>query len=131
MCEIWASIQSVQEMNIEEIRQYCIDKKGVTEGLPFGPDVLVFKVMNKMFALLALEATPHSINLKCEPELALELRAQYPAVKPGYHMNKQHWNTISVDGSFNDSQLREWIDNSYNLIVATLKKADREKLITL
>ena len=118
-------------MNIEEIRQYCLAKKGVTEGLPFGPDTLVFKVMNKMFALMALEATPVSVNLKCDPELALELRAQYPAVKPGYHMNKQHWNTVSADGSFSDLQLREWVDNSYELIVASLKKADKETLKNL
>lgn len=125
------SVQTAVKMNIEEIRQYCLCKKGVTEGLPFGPNTLVFKVMNKMFALVPLEATPASVNLKCDPELALELRAQYPAVQPGYHMNKQHWNTVSVDGSFGDAQLREWIDNSYSLIVASLKKADQEKLKTL
>ncbi len=131
MCEIWGLETKSDKMNIEEIRQYCLDKKGVTEGLPFGPDTLVFKVMNKTFALMALEATPTSVNLKCDPELALELRAQYPAVKPGYHMNKQHWNTVSVDGSFSDAQLREWIDNSYDLIVASLKKADKETLKNL
>ena len=80
---------------------------------------------------MALEATPTSVNLKCDPEQALELRAKYPAIKPGYHMNKVHWNTISVDGSFNNSQLRKWIDNSYELIVKSLKKADQEILKTL
>ena len=88
-------------MNIEEFRQYCLSKKGVTEEFPFGPDTLVFKVMGKMFALTNLDGD-FSINLKCDPDLAIDLREQYPAVLPGYHMNKKHWNTIAIDGSLSN-----------------------------
>ena len=109
----------MNEMNIENIREYCIRKKAVTEGFPFDDSTLVFKVGGKMFALLSLEET-HSINLKCDPELALTLREQYDAVEPGYHMNKKHWNTIALDGSIPDTRIREWIDHSYDLIVESL-----------
>ncbi len=106
-------------MNIEEFREYCLSLNGVTESMPFGPDTLVFKVMEKMFALTNLSGD-FSINLKCEPERALQLREEFPAVLPGYHMNKQHWNTVIIDGSIEDETLRSWIAISYDLIVASL-----------
>jgi len=102
-------------MNIEELRDFCLSLPGVTEHFPFDETTLVFKVNGKMFALTDLEG-PLSVNLKCDPELALELREHYPAVRPGYHMNKQHWNTVDIDGSVSDSLLREWIMISYKLI---------------
>ena len=111
-------------MNIEEIRNYCLALKGATEGFPFGEDTLVFKVGDKMFALMNLYGDL-SLNLKCDPELAVELREKYSAVKPGYHMNKTHWNTVMVDGSFPESKLREWINHSYQLIVDSLPKSRR------
>ncbi len=113
-------------MNIEEVREYCLLKKHVTEGFPFDDTTLVFKVMNKMFALLNLESD-HSINLKCNPEKAIELRAHYDFVLPGYHMSKKHWNTIVLDGRVSDSLLREWIDESYNLIVAGFPKKVKDE----
>lgn len=114
-------------MNIEAIRTYCLNKKGTEETMPFGDDTLVFKVMGKMFALTNLEGEL-SLNLKCDPELALDLRERYPAVLPGYHMNKQHWNTIVMDGSVSKKQVCEWIDHSYNLVVSSLTKKLREAL---
>lgn len=114
-------------MNIEEYRDYCLAKKGVTEGFPFGPDVLVFKVMGKMFALTNVEGFV-SINLKCEPEKALDLREQYHAVKPGYHMSKKHWNTVAVNDDASDELIYGWIDDSYDLIVKTLTKKLKEEL---
>ena len=116
-------------MNFDSLRAYCLAKKEVTEGTPFGPDVLVFKVAGKMFALTGIGDHPTTVNLKCDPERAIELRERYEAVQPGYHMNKTHWNTIALDGSLSDAELRELIDHSYTLIVQSLKKADRERLL--
>ncbi len=112
-------------MNIEEFREYCLSKKGVDEGLPFGPDVLVFKVMGKMFALASLNQEEFTANLKCDPDRAEQLRAEHEEIRPGYHMNKQHWNTVSFEGSLEDDFLRELIDHSYDLIVAGLPKKVR------
>lgn len=109
-------------MNVEEIREYCLSLKAVTEGFPFGETTLVFKVMGKMFCLCGLENQPASCNVKCDPEKAIELREEYEGVNPGYHMNKQHWNTIVFDGSFSDELGRQWILDSYDLIVAGLPK---------
>jgi predicted DNA-binding protein (MmcQ/YjbR family) len=114
-------------MNIEDIRNYCISKKGVTEGFPFDNDTLVFKVAGKMFALVNLEGDLR-INLKCEPSKALELREQFTAVIPGYHMNKKHWNTVKIDGLIKDNLVMEWIDNSYNLVIEKLTLAERNSL---
>ncbi|MBE9480273.1 MAG: MmcQ/YjbR family DNA-binding protein [Bacteroidetes bacterium] len=114
-------------MNIEDIREYCLCKKGVTESLPFDEDTLVFKVLDKMFALASLEGDL-SINLKCNPEKAIELREQYPAVQPGYHMNKKHWNTVMIDRSVSDKLVKQWIDDSYKLVVSKLTKKQKEKL---
>jgi predicted DNA-binding protein (MmcQ/YjbR family) len=115
-------------MNIEQIREYCLKKKGVTEEFPFDEETLVFKVMGKIFLLASLESFPLQINIKCDPEKAFELREEYEAVQPGYHMNKKHWNTIIIDGSVPVKQVFEWIDDSYNLVVAGLKKSDLKKL---
>lgn len=103
-------------MDIESLREYCLSKPGAEETLPFGPDTLVFKVNNKVFLLTGLDATPLRFNVKCDPEKALELREEYPCVLPGFHMNKKHWNTIVVDGSVANRQLKEWIDWSYELV---------------
>ena len=104
-------------MDIEFLRDYILQKPGVTEGFPFGEDVLVFKVNNKLFLLLSLNAQPLQFNAKCNPDEALELREEYPdAVLPGYHMNKKHWNTIIIDGTLTNKQLLQMIDNSYNLV---------------
>jgi len=102
-------------MDIVELRDYCISKPNVTESFPFDEDTLVFKVNGKMFALTNLIGDL-TINLKCNPEKAIELREMYPAVEPGYHMNKQHWNTIRIDGSISTSLIKEWIDHSYSLV---------------
>ncbi len=115
-------------MDIEKIRNYCLRKPHVTEGFPFNEDTLVFKVMNKMFCLLNL-TPPHTINLKCDPEFALELREQYDAVKPGYHMNKKHWNTIELDGSIQVKEITKWIDHSYELVAKSLPKKMQTKIL--
>jgi predicted DNA-binding protein (MmcQ/YjbR family) len=103
------------KMNIETLREYCISKKGATEGFPFGEDTLVFKTDGKIFALVSLDGEL-SINLKCDPAFALELRERYPSVTPGYHMNKKHWNTINLDGAVPDKEILSWIDHSYELV---------------
>jgi len=117
-------------MDIEGFREHCISKKGVTEELPFDNETLVFKVLGKMFALTNLDQFD-SINLKCDPNQALQLREKYLAVQPGYHMNKQHWNTVIMDGSIADSMIKKWIDHSYNLVVAKLPKPLQEELVQL
>jgi len=113
-------------MSIDDIREYCLAKAAVEETLPFGPDTLVFKVAGKMFLLTALDALEPSFNAKCDPEMVEELRDKYSCVLPGYHMNKKHWNTIMIDGSVSNKQLKTWIDDSYNLVVAGLSKKTRE-----
>jgi len=118
-------------MNVEEISEYCKSKKGVSEEFPFDDETLVFKVMGKMFALIPLERIPFQINLKCDPEQAIELREKYSSVQPGHHMNKKHWNTIMIDGQVKKNLILEWIDHSYALVVNGLKKADREKLLNM
>jgi predicted DNA-binding protein (MmcQ/YjbR family) len=115
-------------MNIEEIREHCLAKPGVTEGFPFGEDVLVFKVMNKMFALSGLEGDPPYVNLKCDPERAVELREEYEDIRPGWHMNKAQWNSVFFTGSLPRDLVLELIDHSYDLVVKGLKKKDREAL---
>lgn len=114
-------------MNIETFRNYCLSFPHVSEEFPFGPDTLVFKVKGKMFALTDLDLFT-SINLKCDPEEAMELRERHAAVLPGYHMNKKYWNTVLMDNSISDKLVKEWISNSYNLVVATLPRKDREGL---
>jgi predicted DNA-binding protein (MmcQ/YjbR family) len=114
-------------MNIEEFRAYCLAKNAVTEGFPFDDTTLVMKVLDKMFALANLDGDL-SINLKCIPEKALELREKYTAVLPGYHMNKKHWNTVKIDGSIPDKIIKLWIDDSYNLVVSKMSKKMRESI---
>ena len=114
-------------MNIESLRDYCLQKEGVTESFPFDESTLVFKVMNKMFALTDLDG-PFTINLKCDPNQAIDLRERYTAVMPGYHMSKRHWNTVVIDGSIEDEKLFQWIDDSYDLVVISLSKKVRMEL---
>jgi len=114
-------------MNVEGIRQICIAKKGVTEGFPFDELTLVLKVGGKMFALLNLDKDP-SVNLKCDPERAIDLRERYEAILPGYHMNKQHWNTVMLDGSVPKNLLLEMIDHSYDLVFKSLSKNVRSEV---
>jgi len=114
-------------MNIESLRDYCLAKPGVVETLPFGPDTLVFKVMDKMFLLVGLNS-PDSFNVKCDPEKAVQLREEYEEVQPGYHMSKIHWNTVSMEGRLTELQLKEMIDHSYALIVASLPKSKQALL---
>ena len=116
-------------MDIESLRNYCINKKGVTEGLPFGPDVLVFKVMGKIFALASLDAIPLSVNLKCDPEKAISLReANENNILPGYHMNKQHWNTVILDGHLKPDFVFQLVDDSYHLVISGLTKKQQQEL---
>ncbi|MDH5398183.1 MAG: MmcQ/YjbR family DNA-binding protein [Cyclobacteriaceae bacterium] len=114
-------------MNVENYRDYCLAKPGVTEGFPFDEKTLVFKVMGKMYALADIDVFT-SFNVKCDPERAILLREQYPEVMPGYHMNKQHWNTVRVDGALPDKLLFSFIDHSYDLICAGLGKKEKEEL---
>ena len=115
-------------MNIETFREYCLGKPAATEDTPFGPDNIVFKVEGKMFALAALDEVPPAVNLKCDPDLALELRDRYAQVRPGYHMNKKHWNTVELDGVIPEKEIRKMVDHSYGLVVKSLPKSRREKL---
>jgi len=115
-------------MNIEDFRDYCLLKAGVTEELPFGPQTLVFKVGGKVFALTNID-TFGSINLKCDPERATELREQHDYVLPGFHMNKKHWNTVLIGTGATIAQLHQWIDHSYDLVLASLPKVQRAALL--
>ncbi len=112
-------------MNLEDFRSYCLTKPGATEDAPFGPDNIVFKVGGKMFALASLDDVPPRVNLKCDPERALDLRDRYEEVTPGYHMNKKHWNTIELGGGVPAAELRRMIDHSYDLVAARLPKKRR------
>ena len=113
-------------MNIEELRDYCLSKSGVEETFPFGPDTLVYKVGGKIFLLMGLDNEGLRFNVKCDPDMAIELREEFSCVLPGYHMNKKHWNTIIVDGSAPAKQLKEWINHSYELVVDSLAKKLRD-----
>lgn len=114
-------------MNIESIREYCLSKKGVTEGFPFDEKTLVFKVLGKMFLLTNLDGEL-SINVKCDPEKAIELREMYSSVVPGYHMNKKHWNTVFIDGSLTEDLIYSFIGHSYNLTCLSLTKNQQKEL---
>ena len=116
-------------MNVETLREYCLAKRSVTEGFPFGETVLVFKVMEKIFLLVSLDASPLRFNAKCEPSKAVELREEYGGIQPGYHMNKQHWNTVIVDGTIPGKLLKQMIDDSYDLVVQSLPKKLQEGLL--
>jgi predicted DNA-binding protein (MmcQ/YjbR family) len=114
-------------MNLEAFRARCLSKKGVTEETPFGDDTLVYKVMGKMFALTGIPDFT-SINLKVDPEMAIEQREKYDAVQPGYHMNKKHWNTVMIDGSIPDKLIIQWLEDSYQLVVEGLTKKEKSAL---
>jgi predicted DNA-binding protein (MmcQ/YjbR family) len=115
-------------MNRDEVLEYCASCDAAIEEYPFGDEVAVFKVGGRMFALVMLDGTPGFVNLKCDPDLALELRAQHAAVRPGYHANKRHWNSVDLDGSIGRDELVEMIDLSYELVVRGLPRAVREQL---
>ncbi|RLE02642.1 MAG: MmcQ/YjbR family DNA-binding protein [Bacteroidetes bacterium] len=115
-------------MNIEEVREYCLAKPGVTEVFPFNDTAPVFKVAGKMFALLDLSEDSRGISLKGDPELAIELREQHTEVTPAWHFNKQHWNGVDLQGSISYAQLKEWIDHSYTIVVGSLLKSKRETI---
>ena len=114
-------------MDIESYREYCLAKKGVTEHFPFDENTLVFKVLGKMFALTSVESFEF-VNLKCDPDLAVDLRERYQEVTPGYHMSKKHWNSVLMGGMLPDALIKEWIDTSYWLVVKSLPKKEQEKL---
>jgi len=114
-------------VNIEEIRDYCLTKPGVTEDMPFGEDTLVFRVGEKLFLLISLSQGDR-FNVKCDPERAIELREQHTEVQPGYHMNKKHWNTVHTDGNLSRRQICDMIDHSYDLVLKSLPKSIREQI---
>ncbi|MEV0320481.1 MmcQ/YjbR family DNA-binding protein [Streptomyces sp. NPDC050658] len=115
-------------MTPQELRAFCLSFNDAVEDFPFNPESSVFKVAGKMFALCHLDARPLKVNLKCDPEIALQLRAAHPEIVPGWHMNKRHWNTVTVDGELPDQQVRELIEDSYDLVVAGLPRAQRLRL---
>ena len=109
-------------MDIETLREYCLDKPGVEEALPFGANTLVYKVRGKIFLITGLDEEKLSFNVKCDPDLAIELREQYDCVQPGYHMNKKHWNTVELNDRIPGVEIRKMIDHSYDLVVARLRR---------
>ena len=115
-------------MNVEIIREYCLSKKGAVEDYPFDEVTLVIKVGGRMFALISLDNIPLQLNLKCDPEKAIELREKYDNVLPGWHMNKKYWNTIVLEGNIRWDDLKDWIDDSYYEVIKKLKKSEKEKL---
>jgi predicted DNA-binding protein (MmcQ/YjbR family) len=115
-------------MDASELRAWCLRQPGAIEDFPFGPAPSVFKVAGKMFALSMLERTPLEVSVKCEPELAVGLRESHPAIRPGYHLNKRHWNTVTLDGSLPDQFVRDLIEDSYDLVVSALPRRVREQL---
>jgi predicted DNA-binding protein (MmcQ/YjbR family) len=115
-------------MDGAELRRWCLAQAGAIEDFPFGPEVSVFKVGGKTFALSALARTPLQVSVKCEPELAVDLRRSYRAIGPGYHLDKRHWNTITLDGSLPDQLLRDLVQDSYDLVAHALPKRTREQL---
>lgn len=113
---------------VEDVEAACLAKPGAFLDRPFGPETLVYKVASRMFALVASRASPVTVSLKCDPELAVALRSSYPGITAGYHLNKRHWNTVLLDGSVPDATVQELIDLSYDLVVAGLTAAERRSL---
>jgi predicted DNA-binding protein (MmcQ/YjbR family) len=111
-----------------ELRSWCLRQTGASEDFPFGPETSVFKVAGKMFALSALDRTPLEVSVKCDPDLAVALRDSHAAIRPGYHLNKRHWNTITLDGTLPDQLVRDLIEDSYDLVVSALSKRVRDSL---
>lgn len=116
-------------ISLQDLKSYCLSKRGVHEDFPFNEETLVFKVGEKMFALTNINEKDLKVNLKCNPIMAGDLRREYAAITPGYHMNKNHWNTVKIDGSLDDGFIKMLIDISYDLVVKGLKKKDREALL--
>lgn len=116
-------------MDAPTIHAYLLARPGCVPEFPFGPEAEVFKVKDKMFALMPVSATPPSVTLKCDPDQAVALRARYPAITPGYHMSKRHWNTVVIDGSVPADEMLWMLEQSYALVFKTLRKADREALL--
>ncbi len=112
----------------DDLRDYCLEFPGSEETFPFGPQTSVFKVAGKIFALSRLDAGPLEISLKCEPGLAEQLREAHPSVRPGYHLNKRHWNTVTVDGAIADAMVRDMVEDSYDLVVSSLSRSKRRAL---
>ena len=117
-------------MTPEHLRRHCLSQPGASEEFPFGEQVSVFKVASKIFAIVDLHATPLEVSVKCDPDIAVGLRAQHRAVRPGYHLDKRHWNTVTIDGSLDDAGVEAMIDDSYDLVVARLTRAQRAGLDT-
>ena len=115
-------------VNARELRDCCLAHAGAVEEFPFGPETSVFKVAGKLFALSALDRDPLAVSVKCEPELAEQLRNTYPAIRPGYHLNKRHWNTVTIDGDLPDQLVRDLIEDSYDLVVSALPRRVRDEL---
>ena len=115
-------------MNIEQFREFCLGKNGVTEDFPFDDVTLCVRVAGKIFAITGLDSERFQVNLKCDPDQTVELREQYPEVQPGWHMNKKHWNTVDFEGALDEGMLRSLIDHSYEQVVKTLKKSERTQL---
>ena len=115
-------------MDLDTFRTYCLQKKGTTEELPFGPDTLVFKVMGKMFATLGLDEAPLRTNLKCDPDRSMDLRERHPEIYGAYHMNKKHWNSVVLESDLDDNLIHELVDHSYALVVAGLSKKVKAEL---
>jgi predicted DNA-binding protein (MmcQ/YjbR family) len=128
-CGLYEQRKIIFRMDIEQLREYCLLKKDVSEGFPFGDETLVFKVRGKIFLIASLNRSQLQFNVKCDPEKAIELREQFDAIQPGYHMNKKLWNTIIIDGSIPQKLIKQIIDDSYFLIVKSLPKKQQSALI--
>ena len=115
-------------MDLESLRNYCLSKKSASEDMPFGEDTLVFRVLGKIFALTSLDTEGCRVNLKCNPEYAIELREKFEDIQPGYHMNKKHWNTVNCENGLDSALIKSLIDHSYDLIVQSMTKAQRDLL---
>ena len=123
-------ISYLNKMNLEELREYCLSLPHVTEDMPFGEDILVFRICNRIFVLTSLESVPLRVSLKCDPERAIELREQYPdKIIAGYHLNKKHWNTVLLEG-LPPALIKEMIQHSYDQVLAKVPKKEREMLIS-
>jgi predicted DNA-binding protein (MmcQ/YjbR family) len=118
-------------MDLKELRRYCLAKPGAVEEYPFGPGALVMKIGGRMFAIIGEDSVPITVSLKCEPEIALALRDAYASVTPGYHLNKRHWNTVMLDGTIGGERIREWIDDSFDLVLAGLPRKVRAEIARL
>ncbi len=118
-------------MTLDQLKTYLLAKPAVSEEVPFGPGVWVYKVMGKVFALVPWDAPPPQVSLKCNPVRAIELRQVYPAVQPGYHLNKKHWNTVTIDGSIEEAEILWMVDHSYDLVVASLTRQQKRELAEL